>query len=85
MPFGGRTINVSEQYYSICEREALVVVFGLKKFRVYCLLAESFNLVTDHQTLQYPFMNGGYTRTNTQMDRVLVIMRVYHLVLTRGP
>ena len=36
-------------------REALAVMFALKKFRPYFLSAEPFILVTDYQALQYAF------------------------------
>lgn len=50
--FGSRTMNAPERSYSACEREALAVVFGLKKFRVYLLSSEPLTLVTDHEALQ---------------------------------
>ena len=48
-------MTAAEKNYSTCEREALAVMFALKKFRVHLLSAEPFTLVTDHQALQYAF------------------------------
>ena len=48
-------MNASERNYSACEREALVVTFAIKKFRVHLLSAEHFTIVTGHQALQYAF------------------------------
>ena len=49
------TITETEKKYSTCEKEALVVIFALKKFRVYLLSTQKFKLITDHQALQYAF------------------------------
>lgn len=47
-----RTMNNAEMNQSACEREARAVIFALKKFCVYILAAESFQLTMDHQALQ---------------------------------
>ena len=48
-------MTAAEQNYSACEREALAVIFALKKFQVYLLSSEPFILYTAHQALQYAF------------------------------
>ncbi|CDF33201.1 unnamed protein product [Chondrus crispus] len=53
--YASRTMNTSERKYSACEREALAVIFALKKFRVYVLSSTPFKLITDHQALSYAF------------------------------
>ena len=55
LQFASRTMNAAERNYSACEREALAVIFALKKFRVYLLSDETFTLITDHQALRYAF------------------------------
>lgn len=52
--YASRTMNSAEKRYSTYEREALAVVFALKKFRVY-LLGTPFILYTDHQALRAAF------------------------------
>lgn len=46
--YTGRTKTVAKRNYSACEREALVVILGLKNFRVNFLPSLSFELTTDH-------------------------------------
>lgn len=53
--YASRTMTSTEKNYSACEREALAVIFALKKFRVYLLSTQKFTLITDHQALQYAF------------------------------
>ena len=52
--YASRCLNASEQNYSTFEKEALAVVFALKRFRPY-LLTGRLTLFTDHQALRYVF------------------------------
>lgn len=54
--YASRTLNDAERNYSACEREALAVIFALRKFRIYLLSSQPFELITDHQALRYAFM-----------------------------
>ena len=49
--YASRTMSDAEKKYSACEREALGVIFAVKKFRVYLMSTQKFILVTDHQAL----------------------------------
>lgn len=48
--FASKTMNKAQRGYSQLEREALSIVFGLKRFQQY-LLGHHFELLTDHKPL----------------------------------
>ena len=53
--YASRTMTKQERNYSTCERDALAVIFALKKYRVYLLSSLPFKLITDHMALRWAF------------------------------
>ncbi|XP_054267071.1 uncharacterized protein K02A2.6-like [Macrosteles quadrilineatus] len=54
--FASRTLLPAEKQYSNIDREALAIMFGLRKFHQY-VYGRKFTLVTDHKPLQRIFGN----------------------------
>jgi len=50
--YGSRKLNSAERNYSVPEREALAVVWGISHFRPY-LYGRKFYVLTDHQPITY--------------------------------
>ena len=50
--YAGRDFNSAEKNYSTTKREALAVIFGIKKFEQY-LCGRKFVLHTDHHSLKW--------------------------------
>lgn len=49
-------MNNAERKYSECERETLVLIFSLKKFRLYLLSSDPFQVITDKKALKSLFL-----------------------------
>ena len=54
--YASRALTETEQSYSQIEREAVAILFGCTKFRLY-LLGQHFDLYSDHKPLQAIFNN----------------------------
>ncbi|GKA35124.1 reverse transcriptase domain-containing protein [Tanacetum coccineum] len=52
--YASKTLNDAQAYYTITEKELLVVVFSFNKFRPYLILSKTI-VYTDHSALKYLF------------------------------
>ena len=50
--YSSRHLNSAERNYSAIEREALAIIFGIKRYRHY-LQDEQFEIISDHRPLQW--------------------------------
>ena len=50
--YSSRHLNAAERNYSAIEREALAIVYGIKRYRHY-LQDEKFEIISDHRPLQW--------------------------------
>jgi hypothetical protein len=85
--FGSRKMTTTEKNYSQVEREALAIMFGIKKFHKY-LWGRTFTLETDHKPLVTIF---GYKReipataaARLQRWAILLSGHSYNIIYRKG-
>ena len=76
--YASRTLSKSERNYAQIEKEALSIVFGIKKFHQY-LYGRKFTLVTDHKPLLSLLgpQSGFPTLATARMQRWALLLSGY--------
>nr|XP_055071051.1 uncharacterized protein K02A2.6-like [Misgurnus anguillicaudatus] len=80
--FASRTLSKAEQNYAQIEREALAIVFGVRKFHQY-LYGRKFTLFTDHRPLTTIFgpQNGIPSMAAARMQRWALLLSAHNYTI----
>ncbi len=84
--FASRTLTPSEKNYSQLEKEALSLIFGVKKFHQY-LYGRKFTLITDHKPLTAIFgaKKGIPTLAAARLQRWALLLSAYNYEIQYKP
>jgi transposase InsO family protein len=84
--FASRTLSETERKYSQVDKEALAIIFGVKKFHEY-LFGRHFTIFSDHKPLMYLFgENKGIPRiVSARIQRWALILSSYSYSIRYRP
>src|SRR5207302_9732052 len=79
--FESRQMSPAEKNYAVHEKELLAIVHALKVWRHY-LEGQEFNVITDHQSLQYLQTQD---KLNRRQARWVELLQAYHFNILYKP
>ena len=84
--YASRTLSASEKNYSQLEKEALSLIFGIRKFHQY-LYGRKFTLVTDHQPFTTIFSDkkGIPPLAAARLQRWALLLSAHHYTIQFRP
>ena len=84
--FASRSLAPAERKYSQLDKEALAIVFGVRKFQQY-LISRHFTILSDHKPLQHLFKETSATPTmaSARIQRWALILAAYDYSITYRP
>lgn len=82
LAFASRSLSKHEKNYAIRELEALAIIFGIKKFRIY-LECNQFIIYTDHSSLQW-ILNTNEDK-QPRLFRWCLFLQAYDFVVKYVP
>ncbi|XP_021343899.1 uncharacterized protein K02A2.6-like [Mizuhopecten yessoensis] len=80
--YASRALSDVERRYSTTEKEALAVVWGCEKFRIY-LMGIDYELVTDHKPLEVLY--GPRSKPNARIERWVMRLMPYRFKVRYAP
>ena len=84
--FASRTLSVAEKNYAQLDKEALAIVFGVKRFHQY-LYGQKFSILSDHKPLQYLLgeTKGIPTMASARLQRWALTLSAYDYTIGYKP
>lgn len=82
LTFASHSLTPAKRNYSQIEREALGLVWGCEKFKMY-LLSRHFELLTDHKPLEVLF--GPKSRPNARLERWILRLQCFDYTVWHIP
>ena len=84
--FASRTLSVAEKNYAQLDKEALAIVFGVKRFHQY-LYGRKFSILSDHKPLQYLLgeTKGIPTMASARLQRWALTLSAYDYTIGYKP
>ena len=81
--YASRALTPVERRYSQLEKEALAIVFGCEKYRLY-ILGKPVNIITDHKPL-VPMFTNPHLQLPAKIERWILRLQQYHMRVTYSP